>query len=99
MDTLWTTREGSTDPQAVIDYVVLARFHSDISDSMVVAIAGLHPAGTIGGAEYLSSSDRITQLFSKAPKGWKGINFEAVLQIDVMSGSPGRPTVVAARFW
>jgi len=50
---LWTTREGAAGQQAVIDYVILARFHSDITDSMVVAIAGLHPPGTLSGAEYL----------------------------------------------
>jgi hypothetical protein len=96
---MWTTREGASGPQAVIDYVILAKFHSEITDSMVVAIAGLHPAGTISGAEYLFSPEKIGQLFSTAPKGWKGVNFEAVLQIDVMSDSPGRPNVVAARFW
>ena len=84
---------------AVIDYIVLAKFHSDITDNTVVVFAGLDRAATVSGGDYLVSPDNIAQLFSMAPKGWKGMNFEAVLQTDVVSGSPGHPTIVAARFW
>jgi hypothetical protein len=96
---LWMARESAPGSQMITDYVILAKFHSDISNGMVLAIAGLHPAGTYSGAEYLFSPESLKQLFTAAPKGWKGDNFEAVLQIDVMAGSPGRATVVAARYW
>ena len=97
---MWVARVDASGSQpAVIDYIVLARFHSDITDNTVVIIAGLDRAATVSGGDYLVSPGNIAQLFSMAPKGWKGMNFEAVLQTDVVSGSPGHPTVVAAKFW
>jgi len=97
---IWVARVDSSGSQAaVIDYIVLARFDSDITDNTVVIIAGLDRAATVSGGDYLVSPSNLAQLFSMAPKGWKGRNFEAVLQTDVVSGSPGHPKVVAAKFW
>ena len=84
---------------AVISYIVLARFHSDITDNTVVVIAGLDRGATVSGGDYLVSPGNLEQLYSMAPKGWTGKNFEAVLQTNVVSGSPGHPKVVAAKFW
>jgi hypothetical protein len=54
---------------------------------------------TVSGGDFLFSPSSIAQLYSMALKDWKGINFEAVLQTNVVSGSPGHQTVVAAKFW
>jgi hypothetical protein len=41
----------------------------------------------------------MSQLLSRAPRGWKGVNFEAVLKVDVVQGNPAPAKVVAAQFW
>lgn len=97
---MWTVQVDATGSQAAVtDYILLAKFHSDITDNTVVIIAGLDRGSTVSGGDYLVSPGNLAQLYSMAPKGWAGMNFEAVLQTDVVSGSPGHPKVVAARFW
>ena len=81
------------------DYAIVARYRSDITEGMVVVVAGLGIPGTTGAGQYVSSPERMNQILSRAPKDWKGVNFEAVLQIDVVQGSPGRVEVIASTFW
>jgi hypothetical protein len=79
-------------------YAIFGRFHSDINDNIVVVIAGLEPEGTDGAWQFMSSN-KLPELLSQAPKGWKGTNFEAVLQMDIVNGSPSHEQVVATDFW
>jgi len=96
----WVVQVDASGSQAaVISYIILARFHSDITDNTAVIIAGLDRGATVSGGDYLVSPGNLEQLYAMAPKGWEGKNFEAVLQTDVVSGSPGRPKIVAAKFW
>jgi hypothetical protein len=92
---------GNEDPSSdhSKDYAIVARFHSDITDSMAVVVAGLGPSGTSSAGQYVSSPERLQEITSRAPKGWKGVNFEAVLQVDVIQGSAGHAQVIATRFW
>ena len=96
---LWMTHPDTSETLGFVDYVILARFHSDITNSTVVVIAGIDRAGTLSGGTYLASQQNLAQLFAMSPKGWQGNNFEAVLQTRLLSGSSGHPAVVAAKFW
>jgi len=92
-------RIGSSNLESESDYAIIARFHSDITDSAVVVTGGLGQQGTLGAEEFLSKSENLRDIFSRAPKDWKGFNFEAVLQVDVVQGESGPARVVAAQFW
>jgi hypothetical protein len=81
------------------DYAIIGRFQSSVTKSMVVVIAGLGPEGTRGAAEFVSSPDQMAHLVSLAQRGWSGINFEAVLQVDVLQSSAGSSKVIGAQFW
>ena len=81
------------------DCALVARFHSTITDSLVVIVAGLGPEGTDGARQYITKPENLKQLIDRAPKGWGGENFEAVLQIDIVHGSPSRTDVLATNFW
>jgi len=81
------------------DYAIVARFHSEITDSTAVVVGGLSQTGTTSASEFLSNSDDLRNLFSLAPKDWRGFNFEAVLQVDVIQGNPGHTRVIATQFW
>jgi hypothetical protein len=88
-----------TGPESDTDYALIGRFHSDLTDSMVVVIGGLGPSGTNGAGQFAFSKADMSQLLSRAPRGWKGVNFEAVLKVDVVQGNPAPAKVVAAQFW
>ena len=81
------------------DYAIVARFHSDITESTAVVIAGLGPPGTGSAEQYISNQEKMKELISRAPKDWQGQNFEAVLKVDLIQGNAGHVDVVAARFW
>lgn len=95
--TAWN--DTSDAPKLTTDYAVIGRFHSDITDGTVVIAAGISQLGTIRAGEYLSSPEQLRGLMDLAPKGWSGFNFEAVLQVDVVQGSPGHVKVIATQFW
>jgi hypothetical protein len=95
----WTAGPGAEPAANGVDYALLARFHSDINDGYVVVIAGLSAAGTESAAEYASSSENMREVLPRAPKNWGGLNFEAVLQINLAGRSPGGVSVVATQFW
>lgn len=85
--------------QSDTDYALIGRFHSDITGGMVVIIAGFGPAGTDGAGQFVFSPSSVSQLMVRAPKDWKGVNFEAVLQMDVVKSNPHPAKVIAAQFW
>jgi hypothetical protein len=89
----------SPNPQTDTDYALVARFHSDITDGYAVVAAGLTPNGTLGAEQFLSTPENMAQISAQAPKDWKGFNFEAVLQINVLQDAPGHVKVVATQFW
>ena len=96
---LWNLYGENIPPELGKDYAIVARFHSDITNGMVMIAAGLGPEGTAGAREFLTSPEDLSQLISRAPKDWRGTNLEAVLQIDVVHGSASRAEVVATNFW
>jgi hypothetical protein len=96
---LWNLFGKNSPPELGYDYAIVARFHSDVTDSMEMIVAGLGPEGTAGARQFLSSTENLNQLLRRAPKGWKGENLEAVLQIDVVHASASRAEVVATNFW
>jgi hypothetical protein len=81
------------------EYAIIARFHSDITDGMILIVAGMGPEGTQGAAEFIRSSTRWEEIFSRAPENWKGLNFEAVLQVDILDGVTGHARVTDVNFW
>ena len=81
------------------DYAILARFFSQETNGLVIAAAGLSPLSTDSAGQYLSSPEKIKEIFSQAPKGWKGINFEAIIRTEKVEDNAGPTQVVATYFW
>jgi hypothetical protein len=81
------------------DYAIVARFHSDTTDGMVVVVAGLGIPGTGSAGQYVSTPEKVNEILARAPKGWGGVNFEAVIQTDVVQGTAGHSEVIASHFW
>lgn len=81
------------------DYAIIARFRSDITDGMVVVVAGMGIPGTRVAGEYVTSPEKMREVLARAPKGWQGVNVEAVLEVNLVKGNPGRSEVIATDFW
>jgi hypothetical protein len=96
---LWKVGPSGPSPELGSEYAIVGRFHSDITDSMVVVAAGLGPAGTRSAGEFICSPQMLHEVLSLAPKDLKGVDFEAVLQIEVIQGNAGHVKVVATQFW
>jgi hypothetical protein len=39
------------------------------------------------------------QLANQAPRDWRTMNMEAVLETEVIGGRAGHPHIIAAEFW
>ncbi|SEB50907.1 hypothetical protein [Terriglobus roseus] len=82
-----------------VDYSVVARFQSQVTDGPVLVVAGVGPMSTQAAADYVSAQERTAEIVHLAPRGWKGGNFELVLGTDVVGGVPGHTSIVRAAFW
>lgn len=96
---LWKIGHDDLPTESGKDYAIIARFQSGITDGMAIVVAGLGSQGTNVAGKYVSSPEQVDEILSRAPKNWKGFNFEALLQIDVVQGSFGHVDVVASDFW
>lgn len=82
-----------------VDYAILARFVSPVTNAPILVIAGLGGNGNEAAAGYALHQNDLRSVFKRAPKNWKGFNFEAVLRVNVIGGDTGSATVVASTFW
>jgi hypothetical protein len=81
------------------DYAIIARFQASMTDGEVMAIAGLGSQSTESASKFVSSTAYMTQLARYAPRNWRTMNMEAVVETEVIDGKAGHPHVIAAEFW
>lgn len=81
------------------DYAIIARFQANMTDGEVMVIAGLGSGGTESASKFVSSAVYMTQLGRNAPRNWRNMNMEAVLETEVIGGRAGHPHIIAAEFW
>jgi hypothetical protein len=95
----WRVGPNGPSPELGDEFAIVGRFRSDITDGTVVVAAGIGPTGTSSAGEYVCTPEKLREILSLAPKDWKGFNFEAVLQIEVVQGHGGHVKVAATQFW
>jgi hypothetical protein len=81
------------------DYAIIARFQANMTDGEVMVVAGLGSGGTESASKFINSAKYMKQLASYAPRDWRTMNMEAVLETEVIGGRAGHPRIVAAEFW
>lgn len=81
------------------DFSVIARYHDNTLDQPVVLAAGLSSEGTEAASEILSNPTLLRALLQNAPRDWETVNFEAVVQTQVIEGHPGPSRVIAVEYW
>jgi hypothetical protein len=85
--------------QQTADYAIVGRFFDPSTDGPVTVIAGISSTGTSAAGEFMVSPDALSELAHLAPHGTLTQNFEAVIKVEVVEGSPGAVTVLATNFW
>ncbi len=81
------------------DYAIIARFQANMTDGEVMVIAGLGSGGTESASKFVSSAAYMTELARQAPRNWRSMNMEAVVETEVIGGRAGHPHIIAAEFW
>jgi hypothetical protein len=81
------------------DYAIIGRFFDPTTDGPVAVAAGISSTGTSAAGEFMVSPDALNELAHLAPHGTLTQNFEAVIKVEVVEGSPGAVTILATKFW
>jgi hypothetical protein len=81
------------------DFAIIARYHDSTLDQPVIIAGGLSVQGTVAVGEMLSDPNKLRTLFQNSHKDWRTVNFEAVVQTQVIDGHSGSPRVLAIEYW
>jgi hypothetical protein len=95
----WNVDFSKSFKKQAVDYAIIARFYSATTGAPVIVAAGISSNGTEAAGEFLVSPEGLAKLKKMAPGENLGLNFEAVLKVEVVGGSTGASTIVASRFW
>jgi hypothetical protein len=80
------------------DYAVIARFHDELTDNMVIVIAGVGKNGTEAATKFVTTA-RYLDLLNQRSKDWASKNIEIVLKTTVVDSKTGAPSIEAAYIW
>lgn len=97
--TRWNIPYHPDDPNLQEDYAIISRFFYPDTNDMVVQIAGISHYGTEAAADLVTNPAILSQVLKKLPAGWQKKNLQIVIHVDVISGFPSVPTVVATYAW
>lgn len=97
--TVWNVEGLRRDGRADKDYALITRVAKSSGGKALVALCGITTFGTQAAAEFVTSEDRLKELFGHAPSHWNGSNFQAVISMRVKDDFPGSPKLEAAWFW
>jgi hypothetical protein len=81
------------------DFAIVGRFHSKLTDNLIVIIAGIGANGTDASAQFVTTPRYMDLLSQRLAKGWETKNVEVVLKTRVIDGKSAAPTIEAAYVW
>ena len=53
----------------------------------------------LASGEFVTNLEYLKKIETSAPAGWQGKNLQVVIATDVIHGSSGPPSILAAHFW
>lgn len=95
----WTRPVSSTPYSEADDYAIVARFHSTLTESPILVLAGLGKNGTEAAAQFVTDPVYLNALGPTLPKDWATKNIEMVIKTRVIHGRTGEPSLEAVHFW
>ena len=81
------------------DYAIVSRVYDPTIEQTVVSVAGASGFGTYAAGEFLANEEYFAAAVHDAPRDWYRKNMQVVLSVNVISGTPGPPKVLATYFW
>jgi hypothetical protein len=97
--TQWTIKTHPDDPELNEDYAIVSRVLYPGTNSIIVEITGISHYGTEAAADLVTNPTLLQEALRRLPAGWQQKNVQIVLHVEVVSGSPSVPTVVATHVW
>lgn len=97
--TRWNIGLHPDDPNLQEDYAIISRFFYPDTNDMVVQITGISHYGTEAAGDLVTNPAVLSQVLKKLPTGWQKKNLQIVIHVDIISGFPSVPTVVATYTW
>ena len=98
-NTAWSVDVRTPIIQFNRDYAIVSRVRDPKTEQIAVIAAGIGSWGTLAAGEFVTRPEQLKKLDGLAPKHWERKNLQVVLATDVIRGSSGPPTVLAAQFW
>jgi hypothetical protein len=98
-NTAWSVDFGTPVSQFSRDYAIVSRIRDPKTEQTAVIVAGIGSWGTLAAGEFVTKPEHLEKLQRMAPKHWEQKNFQVVLATDVIRGSSGPPSILAADFW
>jgi hypothetical protein len=98
-NTSWSVDFSTPVAQFNRDYAIVSRIRDPRTEQTVVIVAGIGSWGTLAAGEFVTIPEHLKKLEAIAPRHWEQKNLQVVLATDVIRGSSGPPTVLAAHFW
>ncbi|HEY3743991.1 MAG TPA: hypothetical protein VGL53_29305 [Bryobacteraceae bacterium] len=96
----WIGSRNWPAPQALeADYAIVSRIYNPTIEQTVVSVAGATGYGTYAAGEFLTNQEYFAAAVRGAPRDWFRKNMQVVLSVQVISGTPGPPKVLAVHFW
>jgi hypothetical protein len=80
-------------------YAIIARFTDPLTNRPTVVVAGAGAAGTIAGAQCLTSPACLKEISQRAPGGWDNRNIEILLETAMVGGAPGPSRILRVHVW
>ena len=81
------------------DYALMARFWDTTTDNWVVVLAGLGRNGTEAASQFATSPHYMQLLRDRLNVDLANKNIEVVLEVKVIDGKTGSPSIVATHIW
>ena len=94
----WSLPHTYPGPQSV-DYAIITRTFDPVTKVPFVSLAGLHSFGNQIAGEFVSQDASWREIVRRAPKGWRNMNLQILLEADIVGTTPSSPRIVDVYFW
>ncbi len=97
--TNWNIKTHPDDPELSEDYAIVSRVLYPGTNNIIVEITGISHYGTEAATDLVTNPALLQNALRQLPAGWQKKNVQIVLHVEVVSGSPSVPTIVATHVW
>jgi hypothetical protein len=94
----WSLLHVFPEPQTQ-DFAIVTRTFDPVTHEPFVSLAGLHSFGNQIAGEFVAQESSWNELAHRAPSGWEKMNFQVVLETDIVGTTPSSPKIVDVYFW